>query len=221
MKKLISILMAGFLLTGCNPHDIRLANRCLNSTVLLRMKIAKGSRHGEGTCSGVYISSNLILTADHCVDMTMDFPKGDVTLKEVWVRNFNGDSAKAVVVKTSQLRDLALIKTTLKGTPVRLAGNVQIGEDDWVIGNPVGLEFVISKGIVSSLNVPTEEFPIDHFVTTAIVLPGNSGGPVFNSKGQLIGILTMSTSQVGSLGAAGFGIAVQINEVKYFLRKLR
>jgi serine protease Do len=219
MKKFLGVVIAcSLLLSACKPNEIRLSNRCLSSTVILHMKVSiheKGfqkDKQGWGTCSGVYVSPNLVLTANHCVDM----PKG-IKLKEIWVGNITGESAKANVVKIDPTRDLALLKTELKGIPVRLARDVRVGEDCWVVGNPLGLEFVITKGIVSSTDVGFDVFPRDHFITDATILPGNSGGAAFNSKGQLIGIVVMSTSLFGGLGASGLGIVVQINEVKYFL----
>lgn len=218
MKKLLVLCLAcSFLLNSCTPKEVRVANRCLSSTVLLHMKVTKetdeGTKQGMGTCSGVYISPNLILTANHCVDMSEG-----IKLKEIWVRNYQGDSAKATIVKMSAMRDLALLKTPLRGVPARLAKNVLVGQECWVVGQPLGLEFIVSKGIVSSIDVETLSFPIDHFITDAVVLPGNSGGPCFNDHGALIGIVTMSTSVFGPFGASGLGFVVQINEVREFLR---
>ena len=220
MKKLlIGIISLSLLLPACKPHDVALAEKCASSTVLIHMKVAipahgkKKEREGWGTCSGVYVSPTTILTANHCIDM----PDG-MELREIWVKNFYGDSSLATVIKASPMRDLALLKTPLRGTPVKLAKTVTVGEPCYIIGNPLGLQFVVTKGIVSKLDYYFMEFPINHFITDATALPGNSGGPCFNSKGQLIGILTMSTSMLGSLGAAGLGIAVQIDEVKTFLK---
>jgi serine protease Do len=218
MKKfLVGIISLSLLLPACTPKEIRLANRCLASTVLLHLKVARADgKRGMGTCSGVYVSPNMILTANHCVEM-----EEGLELKEIWVRNYNGDSARATVVKASPLRDLALIKTDLKGIPVRLARKIRVGEDCWIVGQPLGLEFVVTKGIVSSINVETAAFPINHFITDCVVLPGNSGGPAFDNHGNLIGILTMSTSAFGPFGASGLGIVVQVDEVRSFLKNTK
>lgn len=221
MKKLLALaLSCSLLLSACTPTQISLANRCLSSTVLLHMKIAKGDKRGWGTCSGVYVAPHLVLTADHCVDMSLEGIKG-LSLKEVWVQNINGESARATVIKTDSNRDLALIRTDLKGIPVKLARSVKVGEDCWVIGTPLGLKFVVSKGIVSSVGVKTENFPINHFVTDSVVLPGNSGGPCYNAHGSLLGIVTMSTSMFGMFGASGLGFVVQIDVVRDFLRHVK
>jgi len=215
MKKLLGVVIAcSLLLSACLPRDIALARRCLSSTVLVHIKIAKGDKRGMGTCSGVYVAPNLILTANHCVDM-----EDGLELKGIWIRNVYDEAAKAEIVKVDAEKDLALLKTSLKGIPVSLARKVTVGEEVWVIGQPLGLKFVVTKGIISSLNVSTLSFPINHFITDAVVLPGNSGGPAFNSRGQLVGILTMSTSVFGVFGAAGLGIVVQIDEVRKFLKQ--
>jgi serine protease Do len=217
-KKILGIVIScSLLLSACKPHEIRLAQRCLASTVVIHMKMTKGKKSGMGVCSGVYVAPNLILTADHCVDTSLEREKG-ITLKGIWIKDINDNIAKAEVVKTDSSRDLALLRTDLKGIPAKLARNVKVGEETWVVGNPLGLEFIVSKGIVSATDVTFEDFPRDHFITTATVLPGNSGGPAYNSKGQLIGIVVMSTSMLGSFGASGLGVVVQINEVRHFLK---
>jgi serine protease Do len=219
MKKFLGVLISFVvLLTSCTPHDIALAKRCQSSTVVIHMKVSENkdgkNREGWGTCSGVYVSPNVILTANHCIDM----PEG-VTLHEIWVRNVYDESDKATVIKASPARDLALLKTNLKGTPIRLARKIKLGEEVWIVGNPLGLEFVVSKGIVSATNVEfNAKNPIEHFLTDTVVLPGNSGGPAFNSKGQLIGIVVRSTSMLGTFGASGLGLVVQIDEVRRFLK---
>jgi S1-C subfamily serine protease len=221
MKKLlVGVISLALLLSSCTPSDVELADRCLSSTVLIHMKIAKGNKKGMGTCSGVYVSPHLILTADHCVDMSMEGIKG-LYLKELWVKNINDESALATIIKVDPRRDLALLRTDLKGTPVKLAWDVKVGEEVWVVGNPLGLQFIVSKGIVSRTDVTTDSFPIEHFVTDAVVLPGNSGGPCYNSHGNLIGIVVMSTSMFGMMGASGLGFVVQINEVRTFLRHVK
>ena len=220
MKKLLALALSSVLLfAACTPREISLANRCLSSSVVLHMKVAKGEKRGWGTCSGVYVAPHLILTADHCVDMSMEDNK--IELKEIWVQNSDEDSAKATIVKMDSRRDLALLKTDLKGIPAKLAKDVRVGEDVYVVGNPLGLKFVFSKGVISVVDLETESFRCNHFITDAVVLPGNSGGPAYNSSGSLIGIITMSTSVFGAFGASGLGFAVQIDEVRNFLKHVK
>jgi S1-C subfamily serine protease len=193
-----------------------------SSTVLLKMKVhvvrvtksgKKLERSGWGTCSGVYIKKNTILTAAHCIDVDAE---DGITLKEIWVKSDEG-SERAVVIKKDSAADLALLYTPLSGTPVRFAFRAIRGEDCWVIGNPLGLVNIITKGIVSQVNMAQQGEKATFFIVDAVVLPGNSGGAVVDSHGHLIGILTRSTSLFGPLGASGLGIAVDLHTIREFL----
>lgn len=165
-----------------------------------------------GTCSGVYIKDNIILSAAHCVS----YEKG-LELKGIWVKQ--GDaSAQAFVIKIDPAADLILLYTPLKGTPVKFADKVVRGEDCWVIGNPLGLVDILTKGVVSKINMAQKDEKATFMVVDATALPGNSGGAVVDSNCHLISILTRSTSLFGSFGATGLGIAVDLRTIKEFLR---
>src|SRR6185295_15782237 len=159
MKRTLAILLsAALLLSGCafNRGNVRgtdVSNRMEDSTVLLKMKVKatfqdpktgeKIVRTGWGSCSGVYIKENIILTAAHCINVPEN-----MELKEIWARKGN-ESAKAVAVKVDGPADLALLYTTMHGRPVQLANRAVRGEDCWVIGNPIGLTDILTRGIVS------------------------------------------------------------------------
>ena len=230
MKKTIATLLAiALLLPACAFNRVNVTNRSTSiaagmedSAVLLRMKVQKTIhnedtdedkiRTGWGSCSGVYIKNNIILTAAHCVVMPED-----ITLKEVWVRK-SGVSERAIPVKVDPQADLALLYTPLSGVPVRLASRVVRGEDIWVIGNPLGLRDIITKGIVSNSHVSASDEKASFVIIDATVLPGNSGGAVVDTNGELVGILTRSTSLLGFLGASGLGLAVDLTTIKTFLQ---
>jgi S1-C subfamily serine protease len=202
------------------------------SAVLLRMKVHiddvkietmeddsidvihldKKGRDGWGTCSGVYIKDNVILSAAHCVEMS-----NNVHLKGIWVK-IGKHSAKATVIKIDKAADLVLLHTSMKGTPVKLAWRAIRGEDCWVIGNPLGLPDVITKGIVSQVHFTWAGQKAFFIIVDATTLPGNSGGPVVDSSGHLIGILTRGTSFFGELGATGLGFAVDLGTIREFLK---
>jgi S1-C subfamily serine protease len=190
------------------------------STVLIRMKIHRleDNKTGWGACSGVYIKKNIILSAAHCVD----FPADDgIELKEIWIKNNDQKSERAVVVRVDPAADLLLLYTPLAGTPVKLAHKAIRGEDCWVIGNPLGLRDIVTKGIVSQINCASKGEKATFLIVDAIALPGNSGGAVVDSHGRLIGILTRSTSLFGSLGASGLGIAVDLKTIREFLKGIK
>ena len=208
-NKTIFLVLSTLLLTSCVPSR----SNPVDSSVLIHVKVQRDDgKRGWGTCSGVYVEKNTILTAAHCFEV----PEG-MELLQVWVGKNDGTSAKGEIIDLSPERDLALVHTQLDGIPVPLAHSVRQDIPLEVIGNPLGINFVITRGIVSKVNFKMGDNPTKHFILSAIVLPGNSGGPVFDENGFLIGILVRSTSMLGSLGGSGLGIAVDIHEIRGFL----
>jgi len=221
MKKTLALLTAVcLLLPACSLDSIysqNVSNNMQSSTVLIKMKIHKDATEtrkahdGWGVCSGVYIDENLILSAAHCV--TTD---EGTSIKQIWIKQ--GDvSERAVVVKVDPAADLLLLYTTLKGRPIEFADDVARGQECWVIGNPLGLVDIVTKGVVSKINWSIKDEKARFFIVDATALPGNSGGAVVDSDSRLIGILTRSTSLFGTFGAAGLGIAVDLKTIREFL----
>ena len=212
LKRAIALSLV-MLLTGCAATNVNLPKREIRSTALVHIKVHKGEKQGFGTCSGVYVSEHEILTAAHCFEMGED-----MTIKQIWIGQDNGTSALATLVDISPERDLALLKTDLKGIPVILGDPTRIGQEISVVGMPLGLRWVFTKGIISQVRFKLGEGnPTKHFILDAVVLPGNSGGPVFDENGYLVGILVRSTSMLGFFGGSGLGIAVDISEIRGFL----
>lgn len=166
-----------------------------------------------GVCSGVYIDKNVILTAAHC------FPSEEgMTVKQVYVKKL-GKSALATVIKRDTKVDLALVYTRLPGTPIMLAPfDPRKGSRCFAIGNPLGIESTVTEGIISKTDLKYADSKVSYLLFSAIVLPGNSGGGLFNANGDLIGIVVMSTSIMGALGASGLGIAVPLGNIREFLK---
>jgi S1-C subfamily serine protease len=214
MKKIMVSLLSVFLvLPAC---AVNISKKMEPSTVLIKMKIHRDedNKTGWGTCSGVYIKKNIILSAAHCVD----FPAEEgIQLKEIWIKR-EDTAARAVVVKMDAQADLLLLYTPLSGKPVKFAHKVERGEDCWIIGNPLGLVDILTKGIVSQINLKHKSEKATFIVVDATALPGNSGGAVVDRRGHLIGILTRSTSLFGSFGAAGLGLAVDLGTIREFLK---
>ncbi len=161
---------------------------------------------GEGTGTGFIVGSDgYVMTCAHCLpergDTTIKYrvPAGrDIVIKE----------AKAKVLQVDEERDMALLKINVKDRllPVRLSapGSVATGEDVCVIGNPgVGvttLDYTVTEGIVSSARRKLEGQ--EYIQTSAAVNPGNSGGPMFNDHGLVIGVVVLKARIEG----AGFAI---------------
>ncbi|MBQ9267351.1 MAG: trypsin-like peptidase domain-containing protein [Clostridia bacterium] len=182
---------------------------------LLDINVAQ--KWGIGT--GIIISENgYILTNQHIA--TSNNAKITVTLED-------GSEVQGKTIWTEKNLDLALIKIESKNlVPASLGDSdtLRIGEDVIAIGNPLGLEFqrTVTRGIVSGLNrsITFEEngnkiFMEDLIQTDASINSGNSGGPLINGDGEVIGINTVKITS-----AEGIGFALPINVVKPILEKL-
>jgi Do/DeqQ family serine protease len=159
----------------------------------------------EGSGSGVIISSDgYIVTNNHVIDRSKEI---EVTLNDK--RSF-----KAKVVGTDPNTDIALLKIEAKNLPVIRFGNsdsLKVGEWVLAVGNPFNLTSTVTAGIVSAkarnINIINSNMRIESFIQTdAAVNPGNSGGALVNTRGELIGINTAIASQTGSY--AGYAFAV-------------
>jgi len=177
------------------------------------------------TGSGVVLSSSgLILTNEHVID-------GASTIT-VALDGESGRMRPATVVAQDKSSDLALLRISPSGLtlhPLALAESnaTQVGDAAYAIGNPFGLNWTLTTGVVSAVNRQIKapnEATIGHVIQTDAALnPGNSGGPLINSSGSVIGI----NSQIASTGSAaggqggstGVGFAISSNTVKAFLQR--
>ncbi|UPT67234.1 MAG: Do family serine endopeptidase [Sphingobacteriales bacterium JAD_PAG50586_3] len=174
----------------------------------------QGPQSGSG--SGVIISEDgYIITNNHVVDGA---DKVDVTLND-------NRSYKATVIGVDPTTDLALIKVNEKGLPFLAFANsddVKVGQWVLAVGNPFNLTSTVTAGIVSAKgrninilenNPGAGKYAIESFIQTdAAVNPGNSGGALVNTKGELVGINTAIASQTGSY--AGYSFAIPVNIVR-------
>jgi S1-C subfamily serine protease len=153
-----------------------------------------------------------ILTNNHVIDNAQ---RVEVTL---------GDKHKykAVVVGIDKHHDLALLQINAPNlVPATLAesSGLVVGQRVYAIGNPFGLSGTMTRGIISairSIGVESSSPIEDAIQTDAAVNPGNSGGPLLNSRGEVIGITTLIASN-GSDQSAGIGFAIPINTAKAVL----
>ncbi len=166
----------------------------------------------QASGSGVIISEDgYIVTNNHVVD---EANKVEVTLDDK--RTYT-----AKVIGTDPSTDLALLKVEQKGLPYISYGNssnVRVGEWVLAVGNPFNLTSTVTAGIVSAKArnihiLPDQKFPIESFIQTdAAVNPGNSGGALVNSNGELIGINAAIASNTGYY--SGYSFAIPVNIVK-------
>ncbi|WP_369048852.1 trypsin-like peptidase domain-containing protein [Tenacibaculum sp. UWU-22] len=166
-------------------------------------------REEVGTGSGVIISSDgYIVTNNHVIANATDL---EVTLND-------HKKLKAKVIGADEKNDIALLKVDagedLPFIPFGNSDNVKVGEWVLAVGNPYNLTSTVTAGIVSAKGRDLEgNANIDAFIQTdAAVNPGNSGGALVNTRGELIGINTAITSRTGSF--IGYSFAVPSNIAK-------
>ncbi|NVN94870.1 MAG: Do family serine endopeptidase [Bacteroidetes bacterium] len=175
----------------------------------------------SATGSGVIISSDgYIVTNNHVVQ---EAEKIEVTLNDKHIYS-------AKIIGSDPSTDLALLKIEATDLPTVLYGNsdeVRIGEWVLAVGNPFNLTSTVTAGIVSAkarniniLGKNNNESPIESFIQTdAAVNPGNSGGALVNTKGELIGINAAIASNTGSY--SGYSFAIPVNIVRKITEDLK
>ena len=137
---------------------------------------------------------------------------------EVTYTTYDGTTYQATIVGVDEDNDIALLKIDASGvTPVTFgdSDSMAVGDTVYAVGNPLGeLEFTMTSGMISALDrtITTSDGTdsgINMFQIDAAVNAGNSGGPVYNTSGQVIGIVTAKYS---SSGVEGLGFAIPVND---------
>jgi serine protease Do len=164
--------------------------------------------------SGFIITADgYILTNAHVID----------SAEEVTVRLTDKREFKAKVIGADRRTDVALIKISAGGLPtVRFGdpGRLKVGEWVVAIGSPFGFDNTVTAGIVSAKgrSLPQENF-VPFIQTDVAVNPGNSGGPLFNLKGEVVGINSQIYSRTGGFMGLSFAIPIDVaNDVAQQLR---
>ena len=142
---------------------------------------------------------------------------------DIYVTLYGGDVVKGKTIWANNSLDLAIIKVDVAGLPSATLGDsdaLRIGEKAIAIGNPLGFEFqgTLTSGVVSGLNRSIQvegNYMEDLIQTDASINSGNSGGPLMNGKGEVIGINTVKVTT-----AEGIGFAIPINQVKPIIEKI-
>jgi len=161
-------------------------------------------REGHSLGSGFIISADgKILTNAHVVDGA----------ESITVKLNDRTEKPAKVLGIDKASDVALLKIDAKNLPVAKIGDSdKLGVGEWVlaIGSPFGLEYTATHGIVSAVGRPLGDSNYVPFIQTDVpVNPGNSGGPLFNLRGEVVGINSQIYSRTG--GYMGLSFAIPIN----------
>lgn len=190
----------------CNRRVVHIATRSAAIRSFIQIEMREGSGSGS-----ILNREGMILTNQHVIDGA----------REISVSLHNGLSYSAVLVGQDPDTDIAILKIDAPAADLEPIswGNSQglrVGQKIYAIGNPFGLERTMSTGMISSLNrqIPSREnrtmrslIQID-----ASINQGNSGGPLLNTRGELIGMNTAIMSSSGDSAGVGFAIPVSTLE---------
>ncbi|MEG8947061.1 S1C family serine protease [Rosettibacter firmus] len=176
------------------------------------------------------LGSGAIISPDGYI-LTNDHVAGNAV--EIIVTLTDGSQYEAKIVGTDQASDICLLKIDAHNLPYIKLGNsddILIGE--WVIalGNPFGLfdindQPTVTVGVISAkgmnLGAANNRYYVDMLQTDAAINSGNSGGPLVNSNGELIGMNTLIYTTQGSAGNIGVGFAIPVNKIKRIINELK
>lgn len=204
------------------PSFADLAEKLTPSVVNISSFSQSETENGEGNTplseslgSGFIIDGNgYIITNNHVVDKAESI---SITLSD-------NTKTEARVIGKDPKTDLALIKIETKRplNAVKFGDSDKIRVGDWVlaIGNPFGLGSSVTAGIVSAKSRDIESGPYDSFIQTdASINQGNSGGPMFNLQGEVIGISSAIFSTTGA--SQGVGFAIPANLAGWVINQLK
>ena len=211
----VATAMARFMASATPPPSTaaKVYDIIAPSVVLIRTHAQqKDGESDDGSGSGVVLDqSGSILTSLHVV-------QGADEIEVIFADNTH---SKAVLAGTLGDKDIAVLKTlspppllvpATLGSPAMLS----VGDEAIVVGNPFGLRHTVTSGVISGLNrsfkLPNTEEPVPGLIQfDAAVNPGNSGGPLLNRDGEVVGIVTALANQTDQSVFIGIGFAVPID----------
>jgi serine protease Do len=193
---------------------------------------APKKKGGQALCTGFFTDSSkyltrasVITTNSHCVEKL-------AVGAEISIGLYDGNDNRPKMTKGTVLaygdsrsaKDIAFVElkdASLNRRPLPLWWKLDVGEQVIAIGNPLGLTFSVSKGIISALERDNlhGEFVLDANQSDVAVNPGNSGGPLFNMWGSVVGINSMIASQSG--GFEGISLSVPANYIAEAMKQYK
>jgi len=224
MNKVLALVLAAASLPALGPtaqaqnlNDLFL--KANPSVVVIRARGRDVSNVGvtrfSETGSGVLVSADgKVMTAAHVVN----------AMDQITVEVLGGEKVHARIVASEPAADLSLLqleRVSPEMKPARMADSstVRVGDQVMIIGAPYGLSHSMSAGWISARwppNTVYKSMPLaEFFQTTATINSGNSGGPMFNTAAEVIGIVSHNISKSG--GSEGLGFVVTINTAKKLL----
>ena len=170
--------------------------------------------------TGICTGSGFVLTEDGYI-VTNNHVVADASEGSIVVQLYSGEEYPAAIVGTDSMNDVALLKIEAEGLQTVTIGDsdqIEVGETVEAIGNPLGeLTFTMTAGYISALDreITPDRTPINMLQTDVAINAGNSGGPLFDMDGNVIGMTTAKVSGTTESGVSieGLGFAIPINDV--------
>jgi S1-C subfamily serine protease len=224
---LVAATLGGLLLSSPRPAAAQTVRevfeKVVPSVVVIRARgrdvEASGQTRFLETGSGVLISADgKVMTAAHVVH----------TMDEINVEFIGGETVSARIVASEVAADLSLLQLERVPGGAKVAqmadsSIVKVGDPVIIVGAPYGLSYSLSAGYISARWAPNTVYKTmpmaEFFQTDATINTGNSGGPMFNMKGEVIGIVSHNISKSG--GSEGLGFVVTLNTAKQLLLEKR
>ena len=196
-------------------------NYAANVNSVVSINCSATTNYFGQTVESASSGSGFVLTQDGFVVTNHHVIDGATSVK---VTLYDGESYDATVIGSDSDYDIAVLKIDATGlTPVTLGDSslLNVGDHVLALGNPLGeLTFSASEGIASSVNrtINVSGIPFNMIQVTCAVNPGNSGGPLFNAYGEVVGIVSAKYSSTASASSSGesvegLGFAIPINDV--------
>lgn len=210
MNKMIVVLTLCLTQISCATNLEKVYDRTAPKVVKIGLMTADGR---EGQCSGAYIDRyGTVLTCAHCIS------HGGIT--KIFVKQDGGYYSQGVVFKVSKAKDLALIATLpLNYTPYFTLGEaVHRAQQVLLFGSPLGIQHTVTIGWIENI-ISGSPLGMDHLIVfhSAATNGGNSGGPLTDVHGRLIGLGEGVLMANPFVPAQGLGFAVSIEDIKEFL----
>lgn len=204
-----------------------IAAKVLPSVVSISVTATGGSGTGSGSVIQSDATKSYIITNNHVISNAVSSGTVKVELQ-------SGEKVTATIRGRDIAYDLAVLQISKGNLAVMEIGNsskVVIGDLSIAVGSPLGLSGTVTSGIISALNRPvttgnttsTESY-IDAIQTDAAVNPGNSGGPLVNGQGQMVGvnsaIASLAVSATSQAGSIGLGFSIPVNQAMRVAREI-
>lgn len=211
MKHIYSIILFVFLsvgLTACNlTHDFQdVVESTIDGVVIVSTEKMIDNNKAQGLGTGFFIKDNIIVTNSHVVEGADSvYVKNSKSTKRYKARVLASDSDSDIAILSIYEWNVYESDEEWKALKFYPSQHIKRGQVVWTFGHPWGLDYSISKGIISSVERKIDKTPQYFIQVDAKIFQGNSGGPLLDEEGRVIGVNSRILSNTG--GSYGFSLA--------------